>query len=67
MFLKLYKWYQITQRTTYDERTKLLDKVVVLNPFNATGLFLYPLKTSENQRVSEAFCGIERHQWHEKG
>ena len=38
-----------------------------LIPFHATGLFLYPLNTSENQRFSDVFWGIERHQWHEIG
>ena len=33
-----------------------------INPFYATDLFLYPLKTSENQRFS---WGIKRDQWHE--
>ena len=28
-----------------------------INPFQATGLFLYPLKTSENQRFSDVFRG----------
>ena len=32
------------------------------NPFRVTGLFLNPLKTSENQRFSG---GIERDQWYE--
>ena len=31
-----------------------------MNPFQATDLFLYLLKTSENQRFSDAFRGIER-------
>ena len=34
------------------ELTPLLS---LLNPFHATGLFLYPLKTSEKQRFSEVF------------
>ena len=28
-----------------------------INPFHATGLYLYPLKTSENQKFSHAFRG----------
>ena len=36
----------------------LKTKAILLIPFNATGVFLYPLKTSEN------VC-IERDQWHE--
>ena len=27
------------------------EKLMEVNPFHATDLFLYPLKTSENQRV----------------
>ena len=34
--------------------TKTIERV---NPFHATGLFLYPLKTSENQRFSDVFRG----------
>ena len=36
------------------------------NPFHAAGLFLYPLKTSESQRIFIS-GGIERGQWHEMG
>ena len=32
----------------------------VLNRFNATGLFLYPLKISENLRFSNVSGGVER-------
>ena len=35
----------------------------VFNPFHATGLFLYPRKTSENMFPE----GIKREQWHEEG
>ena len=38
-----------------------MSKTKNINPFDATGLFLYPLKTSENQRFSGS---IEREQWH---
>ena len=38
-----------------------------INPFGATGLFLYPLKTSENQRFLMFSGGIERYQWHQMG
>ena len=34
----------------------------MINSFRATSLFLYPLKTLENQKFSE---GIERDQWHD--
>ena len=39
--------------------------VKVTNPYHATGPFLYPLKTSENQSFSNVLGGIEREQWHE--
>ena len=39
----------------------------VLNPFHATGLFRYPLKTSENLWFSDIFRSVERDQWHEMG
>ena len=35
------------------------------NPFYATGLFLYPLKTSENQKFSDVFMGYRKRPWHE--
>ena len=37
---------------------------LVINSFHATGLFLYPLKTSGFLMISG---GIERDQWHETG
>ena len=37
------------------------------NPFYATDLFWYPLKTLENQRFPDVFRGIKRDQWHEMG
>ena len=39
---------------------------ILLNPFHATGLFLYRLKTSENFQFSVP-GGTERDQWHEMG
>ena len=39
-----------------------------INPFHATGLFLYPLKTSEKQKFLLMFSGgIERVQLHDRG
>ena len=32
----------------------------MLNPFHATGVFLYPLKTSENGRSSDVFRGYRK-------
>ena len=40
-------------------------KVFQFNPFHATGLFLYPLKT-ENQKFY-VFRGYRKRQWHEIG
>ena len=34
--------------------------VKVFNPSHATGLFLYPLKTSEKQRFSDVFRGYRK-------
>ena len=42
-------------------------KCLSINPFHVTGLFWYPLKTSENQRFSDVLRGIKRDQWHEMG
>ena len=36
---------------------KNLDFVIFINPFHATGLFLYPTKTLENQVFSDVFRG----------
>ena len=30
------------------------------NPFHSTGLFLYPMKTSEKQTFSNAFRGVQK-------
>ena len=46
---------------------KGLKQQVGFNPFYATDLFRYPLKTLENQRFSDVFRGIKREQWHEMG
>ena len=32
----------------------------LINPFHSTGLFLHPLKTSENQRFSDVFRGYRK-------
>ena len=45
-FSKLCKWYEIAQSITYILR-KMLN--ILLNPFQATDLFLYPVKTLENR------------------
>ena len=34
--------------------------VIIINPFHATDLLLYPLKTSENQRFSDVFRGYQK-------
>ena len=36
------------------------DKVIFLNQFHTTGLFVQPLKTSENQRFSDIFFGYRK-------
>ena len=33
-------------------------EISIFNPFHATDLFQYPLKTSENQRFSDVFQGV---------
>ena len=38
-----------------------------INPFHATGLFLYPLKKSENQRFSVVFRGYRKRPAARKG
>ena len=43
----------------------LMSKSSSMNSFQATDLFLYTLKTSENGRLSMFSRGIERGQWHE--
>ena len=59
-FSKLCKWYEIAQSITYILR-KMLN--ILLNLFQATDLFLYPVKTLENRiRKPE---GLERGQCHE--
>ena len=39
----------------------------VLNPFHATDLFLYLLKTLENLWFSDVFRGHRKRQWHKMG
>ena len=41
--------------------SKLNSKVI--NQFHSTGLFLYPLKTSQNQVFSDIFKGYRRREW----
>ena len=36
-------------------------------PFHTTSLFLYPLKTSENQRFSNVFRGYRKRRWYGMG
>ena len=35
-------------------------RTLLINPFYATSLSLYPLKTSENQRFSDVFRGVQK-------
>ena len=39
----------------------------VVNPFHTTGLFIYPLKTSEYLWFFMFLGGIEKDQWHHMG
>ena len=48
----------IKKETKIEEQILLFSERV--NPFHATGLFLYPLKISENQRFSDAFRGYRK-------
>ena len=69
-----YSYFLTLNLSAYSEPTEiskigLFAKIV--NPFHATGLFRYPLKTSENLWFSDAFRGWgeggeggERDQWH---
>ena len=43
------------------------ENVQHINPFNATGLFLYPLKTSENLLFSDVFREYRKGPLHEMG
>ena len=47
--------------------TNMHHKSVTIKSFHATGLFRYPLQTSENQRFLMFSGVIERDQWHETG
>ena len=48
LFQQTYVWVHLT--TTFTD----------FNPHNATGLFLYPLKTAENPSFSDAFRGVQK-------
>ena len=39
--------------------------ILVVNPFPTACVFLYPLITSENQRISDVFRGYRNSPWHE--
>ena len=42
------------------DRCHRLLNLIYINPFHATGLFRYPLKTSEKQRFSDVFRGYRK-------
>ena len=42
------------------KRSNIFDSNVFVNPFQATGLSLYPLKTSEKQIFSDVFRGCRK-------
>ena len=41
--------------------------VLFVNSAHGSGLFLYPLKTSEKRRFFDVFRGCKERQWHEMG
>ena len=43
------------------------DFSILINLLHATSLFLYPLKTSENQRFSDVSKGYRKRYCHEPG
>ena len=49
------------------ETVRIKEDADHFNPFHATGLFRYSLKTSENLWFFIFSGGIERDQWHEMG
>ena len=49
-----------------DLRHERVNRICV-DPSHKIGLFLYPLKTSENQRFPKLSGDLERDQWHEMG
>ena len=48
-------------------RWRIPNSIIPINPFHATGLFLYPLETSETFYFLMFSGGIERDQWHKNG
>ena len=57
--------FVILQSCLKPRKTKFLFNFCVF--VHATGLFLYPLETSENQGFSDVFRVIGRDQWYEMG
>ena len=53
-FLEQYDNLLICKKTELYNQNQIVSIKIknFINPFNATGLFLYPLRTSENQRFS---------------
>ena len=61
-----FKGIHWTQDTEYWIRiTQILNPWWAFNPFHDTGFFLNPLKTSENQRLSDVSQSINKEKWHE--
>ena len=56
------KTYILTKKFQAHKR-KRNEKSTFINPFHATSLFLYPLKTLKKKRFSEVLGSIERGQW----
>ena len=61
-FFKLYKWYQIVQRTTFTKRSII--RLININPFQASGFFLYPLKTSKKAGFLMFSGSLDGEQWY---
>ena len=57
---KIYLIYINLQARIYYYSIILIYQKIVINPVHVTGLFLYPLKTSENQRFSYIFRGYRK-------
>ena len=55
--IQSFLWESFLIQNSTDKET-LID--FLINPFHATGLFRYPLKTSENQRLSDVFRGYQK-------
>ena len=60
IILKNLKILENTEVESISSRAVGLGRATLLNQFHATGLFLYPLKTSENLWFSDVFGGYRK-------